>query len=69
MKPFAATNTAQFAFEPDGDQTDVTWSMSGQNTFMMKAFHLVMDMDKIVGGQFEQGLAQMKSAVEAKNKN
>lgn len=65
IRPFAATNTAEFTFKPEGDQTRVTWSMFGQNTFMGKAIHLVMDMDKMVGGNFEQGLAQMKSAVEA----
>jgi uncharacterized protein YndB with AHSA1/START domain len=65
IRPFAATNTTEFTFKPEGDQTLVTWSMSGQNTFMSKAIHLVMDMDKMVGGNFEQGLAQMKSVVEA----
>lgn len=65
IRPFAATNTAEFTFKPEGDQTLVTWSMFGQNTFMGKAIHLVMNMDKMVGGSFEQGLAQMKSVVEA----
>jgi uncharacterized protein YndB with AHSA1/START domain len=65
QKPFAATNTAEFTFKPDGDKTDVIWSMTGHNTFMFKAFRLVMNMDKMVGGQFEQGLAQMKAAAEA----
>ena len=65
IRPFAATNTGEFTFKPQGDQTLVTWSMFGQNTFMGKAIHLVMDMDKMVGTNFEQGLAQMKSVVEA----
>ncbi len=65
LKPFAATNTAEFTFKPDGDQTAVTWSMSGRNNFIGKAFCLVMNMDKMVGGQFEKGLARMKSVVEA----
>ena len=65
IRPFAASNTAEFTFKPEGDQTLVKWSMFGQNTFMSKAIHLVMDMDKMVGGNFEQGLAQMKSVVEA----
>lgn len=64
-RPFAAANTTEFTFKPEGDQTRVTWSMFGQNSFMGKAIHLVMDMDKMVGANFEQGLAQMKSAVEA----
>lgn len=67
-KPFAATNTTEFTFKPEGDQTAVTWNMTGQNNFMAKAVHLFMNMDKMVGGQFEQGLAQMKAVVEAANK-
>jgi hypothetical protein len=65
FKPFAATNTAEFTFKPDGNQTAVTWSMFGQNNFMAKAIHLFMNMDKMIGGQFEKGLASMKSVVEA----
>jgi carbon monoxide dehydrogenase subunit G len=65
MKPFAATNTTEFNFKPEGNQTVVTWSMFGENNFMAKAFGLLMNMDKMVGGDFEKGLAQMKSVVEA----
>jgi hypothetical protein len=65
FKPFAATNTAEFTFKPEGNQTTVTWSMTGENNFMAKAIHLFINMDKMVGGQFEKGLAQMKSVVEA----
>jgi uncharacterized protein YndB with AHSA1/START domain len=65
FKPFAATNTAEFTFKPEGNQTAVTWSMFGQNNFMAKAIHLFMNMDKMIGGQFEKGLASMKSVVEA----
>ena len=64
-KPFAATNSAEFTFKPDGNQTAVTWSMSGENNFLAKAIHLFMNMDKMIGGQFEKGLASMKSMVEA----
>jgi hypothetical protein len=64
MKPFAATNLAEFTFQPQGDQTAVTWNMTGKKNFITKAMGLVMNMDKMVGGQFEQGLAQMKSVSE-----
>jgi len=64
LKPFAATNTAEFTFTPQGQQTLVTWSMSGKNNFMGKAIGLFMDCDKMVGGQFEQGLANMNSIVQ-----
>ena len=65
MKPFAATNTADFTFKPEGDKTAVTWSMEGKNNYLAKALHLVMNMDKMVGGEFEKGLADMKVAAEA----
>jgi uncharacterized protein YndB with AHSA1/START domain len=65
LKPFQATNTVEFTFKPQGDQTLVTWTMMGKNNFIAKVLHLFMDMDKMVGGDFEKGLAQMKSVVEA----
>jgi len=65
MKPFAATNTAEFTFKPEGSQTAVTWSMSGKKTFVTKGIHVLMNMDKMIGGQFEKGLADMKAIVEA----
>ena len=65
FKPFAATNTAEFTFKPEANQTVVTWSMFGENNFMAKAIHLFINMDKMIGGQFEKGLASMKSIVEA----
>jgi hypothetical protein len=68
VKPFAVTNTAEFTFTPRGDQTAVTWSMSGRQNFMAKAFCMFMSMDKMVGGEFEKGLAQMKSVAESANK-
>jgi hypothetical protein len=64
FRPFAATNTAEFTFRPEGNQTLVTWSMSGRNNFVAKAMCLVVNMDGMVGGQFEKGLAKMKSIVE-----
>jgi hypothetical protein len=65
FKPFAATNTAEFSFKPAGsDSTSVTWTMTGRNNFLSKAMCLFVDMDKMVGGMFEQGLTQMKTVVE-----
>jgi hypothetical protein len=68
MKPFKATNEAQFAFKANGSQTSVTWSMTGQRSFMFKAVGLFMSMDKMLGGQFEKGLTSMKSIVEGGKK-
>jgi hypothetical protein len=68
-KPMKATNNAEFAFKSEDGATVVTWSMSGENNFKGKLFGLLMNCDKMVGGQFEKGLAAMKSAVEAAGKN
>ena len=65
VKPFAATSTTEFTFKPEGDGTAVTWTMAGKNGFMAKGMCLFMNMDKMVGGQFEQGLAEMKKVSEA----
>jgi len=59
LKPFQATNTAQFDILRSGLGTEVTWSMSGHNNFVAKAMSLVMNMDKMVGGNFEKGLADL----------
>jgi hypothetical protein len=64
LEPFEDTCTAEFTFRPEGDETVVTWSMYGENDFVAKAICLFVDMDEMVGGQFEQGLANMKSVVE-----
>ena len=64
LKPFQATNDVVFRFVPEGSGTRVTWTMSGRNNFMAKAVHLVMNMDKMCGGDFEQGLAQLKGVAE-----
>lgn len=68
LKPFAATNTAEFTFKPEGENTVVTWSMYGSKNFMFKAAGLFMNMDKMVGGDFEKGLANMKVLAEAASK-
>ncbi len=63
LKPFQATNIAEFTFKPEGDRTVVTWSMTGTKNFMCKAFGLVIDSDKMCGGMFEEGLANLNSMV------
>ena len=67
-KPFASTADTEFTFNPGGEQTAVTWTMSGRKNFMSKAFCLFVSMDKMIGGDFEKGLAQMKSVVELRGK-
>lgn len=63
LKPFAATNTTEFTFQPEGDGTLVTWSMAGTKNFMFKAMGLLMSIDKMIGRDFEKGLASMKAVV------
>ena len=67
LKPFKATNTSEFTFFSENDQTSVTWSMYGKNNFMGKAIGLIMSCEKMVGSQFEKGLATLKSVVELGN--
>lgn len=64
-KPFAETNVARFSFVTAGDATRVTWSMDGRYNFLTKAVSMVMDMDKMVGNDFEAGLAALKAEAEA----
>jgi len=64
FKPFAATNSADFSFKEEGGRTALTWTMRGQNNFIAKAMCLVFDMDKMVGVDFEAGLASLKTIVE-----
>lgn len=68
LKPFAQTNTTIFTLKGGADGTDVSWVMTGQNNFMGKAFSMLMDMDKMVGPDFEQGLAKLKEVSEAAHK-
>ena len=61
-RPIEGTSIVEFSFKPEGDKTVVTWAMYGKNGFMGKAVSLFMDCDKMVGPQFEQGLADLGKA-------
>ncbi len=65
LTPFEAENITTFTVSPEGEGSKVVWAMTGHNNFMSKAFGLVMPMDKMVGGDFEKGLAAMKQVTEA----
>jgi hypothetical protein len=65
VKPFAGTSVAEFTFRPEGDRTAVTWTMTGEKSFVAKGIHLVMNMDRMIGDQFDKGLAAMKTVAEA----
>jgi hypothetical protein len=64
IRPMEGTNDVYFTFKPEGDKTNVTWSMEGKNNFIGKAISLVIDCDKMVGDYYEKGLANMKTIVE-----
>jgi hypothetical protein len=64
LKPFEAHNTTLFALEPKNGATEVTWAMEGPSNLMMKVLHLFMNMDKMIGGDFERGLANLKALAE-----
>ncbi len=63
LKPFVATNVAEFTFIPQRDGTEVTWSMTGEKNFFCKGMCLFMDMEEMIGGEFDKGLAQLAQAV------
>jgi hypothetical protein len=65
LEPMQASNHIRFTFEPTGEATRVTWRMDGTSGFVAKAIGLVVDMDEMVGSNFETGLAQLKLAAEA----
>jgi hypothetical protein len=66
LEPFASVADTAIDLKPSGDKTRVTWSMDGKNNFVGKAFSLVMNMDKMIGKDFEDGLASLKRVTEAK---
>lgn len=63
VRPFEAHNTVEFGLVPDGEATRVTWSMDGHTPYLAKVIHVFVDMDAMVGTDFEKGLAAMKDAV------
>lgn len=64
IKPFETHNTTEFTLAGQGGSTDVTWAMMGQMPFMFKVMTTFMSMDKMVGKDFEAGLASMKAIAE-----
>ena len=62
--PFEGHNTAEFTMLPQGDVTNVTWLMHGPVPFMAKIMHVLMNIDRMVGKDFEVGLANLKRLTE-----
>jgi uncharacterized protein YndB with AHSA1/START domain len=64
VKPFEAHNTVEFTLKAEGEGTTVTWTMDGPTPFFGKIIHVFIDMDRMVGKDFESGLANLKTAAE-----
>jgi hypothetical protein len=68
IKPMPGICPTEFKFQPAGGATTITWTMSGTNNYLSKIVCLFMNMDKLVGGDFEKGLAQLKTLVETSSR-
>jgi uncharacterized protein YndB with AHSA1/START domain len=64
LRPFKSSNVAEYALTSQGGATNVTWVMSGPATFITKLMGVFVSMDKMVGKDFEEGLAKMKTVAE-----
>lgn len=62
--PMKADNQIEFTLEPEGDVTHVTWAMQGRSPYLAKLIGLVVNMDRMIGRDFEAGLANLKGIVE-----
>jgi hypothetical protein len=64
IRPFEGHNTAEFTLEPQGGETRVTWAMRGPALFITKVMGVFMNMDTMIGKDFETGLGNLKSLAE-----
>jgi uncharacterized protein YndB with AHSA1/START domain len=64
FKPFEGHNTAEFTMLPQGDVTNLTWTMHGPAVFMSKLMQVFMNLDRMIGRDFEVGLANLKKLAE-----
>jgi hypothetical protein len=64
VRPFEAHNVVEFLLEPGGDATNVTWVMHGPSPYAAKLMGLFLDMDRMIGQDFEAGLANLKTIAE-----
>jgi uncharacterized protein YndB with AHSA1/START domain len=64
LRPFKAQNTAEFTLRPQGDATNVTWKMHGPNLYIGKVMGTFINMDRMIGKDFEDGLASLKAVAE-----
>ena len=65
FKPMSASSEMEFTFKPQGNQTEVTVTVTGEKNFMTKAFCLFRSMDNMIGGKFEKAFADLKAIAES----
>jgi uncharacterized protein YndB with AHSA1/START domain len=63
-KPFVATSFAKFSLKPEGTGTSVTWSMTGDRPFLIRAMCILFNGDKMIGDMFEKGLANLQAVAK-----
>src|SRR5882724_9199973 len=64
FKPFEGHNTAEFTMLPQGDGTHVSWLMHGPANFMSRLIQVFMNLDNMIGKDFETCLANLKKLTE-----
>jgi uncharacterized protein YndB with AHSA1/START domain len=64
IKPFEGHNTAEYTLVPQGEMTNVTWAMYGPTPFISKLMQVFISFDKMIGKDFEEGLANLKAVAE-----
>jgi uncharacterized protein YndB with AHSA1/START domain len=64
IKPFEGHNIAEFTLEPKGDSTNVTWAVHGPNPYIAKLMSIFFSLDRMLGKEFEAGLASLKALTE-----
>jgi Polyketide cyclase / dehydrase and lipid transport len=65
VKPMSGESEMEFTFKPQGNQTEVTMTVTGEKSFMARAFCLFVNMDKMIGGKFEKALAGLNEEIKA----
>jgi len=65
IEPFEGHNTAEFTLAPEGEATNVTWAMHGPNQFLGKVMSIFVNMDNMIGKDFETGLTNLKTVAES----
>lgn len=64
IQPFEGRNHVVFSLDAKGDSTTVTWTLEDQHTYLLKIVSTFINLDKMIGGDFEAGLAKLKTLAE-----